>query len=100
MRWFGLVLAGAVLVGCAPRIDKAHAGKIASDYFAGAHGSGITLSDVHETDFPITGDPPCPGLWEVKMDATVTESSGISHGSTMYLCVDPATGEVTVGESG
>ena len=34
------------------------------------------------------------------MGGTVTDSSGTSYFSTMYLCVDPASGAVTRGPAG
>ena len=81
-------------------IDEARAGQIARDYFATAHGTGITLTDVRETDNGITNDTACGPNWEVLMEGTVTESTGTSYGSTMYLCVDPASGAVTRGPAG
>ncbi len=81
-------------------IDEARARQIARDYFAGAHGTGITPSDVRETDLGITNDTACGAAWEVRMEGTVTESSGVSYGSVMYLCVDPASGAVTRGPAG
>lgn len=101
MRTVGLLLGAAILVtACSPTIDKARAGQIARDYFAGAHGTGITLSDVRETDLGITGDTACGAAWEVLMEGTVTESTGVSYGSHMYLCVDPTSGTVTPGPQG
>jgi len=81
-------------------IDEARAGQIARDSFATAHGTGVTLTDVRETDLGITNDTACGPSWEVKMEGTVTESTGTSYGSVMYLCVDPATGGVTRGPAG
>jgi hypothetical protein len=100
MRWLGLLLGAAIVVGCSPRMDQARAGQIARDYFAGAHGSGITLTDVRETDNGITNDTACGAAWEVLMEGTVTESTGASYGSHMYLCVDPVSGAVTRGPAG
>lgn len=100
-RAIGLLLGAAILVtACSPKIDKARAGQIARDYFAGAHGTGITLSDVRETDLGITNDTACGAAWEVLMEGTVTESTGVSYGSHMYLCVDPTSGAVTRGPAG
>jgi hypothetical protein len=81
-------------------VDQARAGQIARDYFATAHGTGVTLTGVRETDNGITNDTACGAKWEVLMEGTVTESSGTSYGSVMYLCVDPATGAVTRGPAG
>jgi hypothetical protein len=81
-------------------VDGARAGQIARDYFATAHGTGIKLTDVRETDFGITNDTACGANWEVLMEGTVTESTGASYGSHMYLCVDPASGAVTRGPAG
>jgi len=101
MRTVRLLLGAAILVvGCSPAIDKVRAGQIARDYFAGAHGTGITLSGVRETDLGITNDTACGAAWEVLMEGTVTESKGASYGSNMYLCVDPASGAVTRGPAG
>jgi hypothetical protein len=100
MRWLGLLLGAAIVVGCSPRIDQTRAGEIARDYFSGAHGSGITLSNVRRTDKGITNDTACGAAWEVLMEGTVTESTGTAYESHMYLCVDPATGEVTRGPAG
>ncbi|MHB8959032.1 MAG: hypothetical protein ACYDAN_05340 [Candidatus Limnocylindrales bacterium] len=96
----GLLLGTALVVGCSPRIDQARAGQIARDHFAGAHGSGVTLSNVSETDNGITNDTACGAAWEVIMRGTVTESTGTSYGSVMYLCVDPVSGAVTRGPAG
>jgi hypothetical protein len=109
MRAIGLMLGTASLVvacsSAAPTppptpIDKVRAGQIARDYFASAHGTGIRLSDVRETDLGITNDTACGAAWEVHMEGTVTESTGVSYGSHMYLCVDPASGAVTRGPAG
>jgi len=81
-------------------IDGARAGQIARDYFATAHGTGIKLTDVRETDFGITNDTACGANWEVLMEGTVTESTGASYGSHMYLCVDPTSGAVIRGPAG
>ena len=81
-------------------IDEARAGQIARGYFATAHGPGATLTDVRETDNGVTNDTACGAKWEVHMEGTVTESTGTSYFSTMYLCVDPATGAVTRGPAG
>lgn len=98
--WF--VFSFVLACGCTTpaAIDQAKAGQIARDYFATAHGTGIALTDVRETDFGVTGDTACGADWEVLMEGTVTESSGVSYGSHMYLCVDPATGAVTRGPAG
>ena len=100
-----LATAALLVVGCtgpvAPAaIDQTRAGQIARDYFAAAHGPGITLTDVRETDKGITNDTACGATWEVLMEGTVTEGTGASYGSHMYLCVDPATGGVTRGPAG
>ena len=81
-------------------IDGARAGQIARDYFAAAHGTGIKLTDVRETDYGITHDTACGANWEVLMEGTVTESTGASYGSHMYLCVDPTSDAVTRGPAG
>jgi hypothetical protein len=81
-------------------IDEARAGQIARDYFATAHGTGIKLTDVRETDLGMTNDTACGSAWEVLMEGTVTESTGASYGSDMYLCVDPTSGAVTRGPAG
>ncbi len=97
-----LVFSFVLTCGCttpAP-IDQARAGQIARAYFATAHGTGITLSDVRETDLGVTGDTACGGAWEVLMEGTVTEGTGASYGSHMYLCVDPTSGAVTRGPAG
>ena len=64
------------------------------------HGPGATLTDVRETDNGVTNDTACGAKWEVHMEGTVTESTGTSYFSTMYLCVDPASGAVTRGPAG
>ncbi len=84
----------------AAAVDQERAGQIARDYFATAHGTGVTLTDVRETDNGITDGTACGARWEVLMEGTVTESTGASYGSVMYLCVDPATGAVTRGPAG
>jgi hypothetical protein len=100
-----LALAVLTVAGCtgpsatAP-IDQSRAGQIARDYFATAHGTGVKLMDVRETDKGITNDTACGAKWEVLMEGTVTETSGVSYGSSMYLCVDPTTGAVTRGPAG
>ena len=81
-------------------VDEARAGQIACDYYATAHAAGATLTGVRETDLGITNDTACDANWEVLMEGTVTESTGTSYSSTMYLCVDPATGVVTRGPAG
>lgn len=112
MRAVGLLLATAFLVvACSSAvatpqpsmhtvIDEVQAGRIARDYFAGVHGTGIKLSDVRETDLGITNDKSCGAAWEVHMFGTVTESTGVSYGSHMYICVDPTSGTVTRGPAG
>lgn len=100
------LLSALVAAGCTgptattAAVDEARAGQIARDYFATAHGTGITLTDVRETDNGITNDTDCGASWEVLMEGTVTESSGFPYGSHMYLCVDPTTGAVTRGPAG
>jgi hypothetical protein len=101
--WFGssFVLAcGCTTPAASPAVDQPRAGQIARDYFATAHGTGIKLTDVRETDNGITNDTACGAKWEVLMGGTVTDSSGTSYFSTMHLCVDPATGTVTRGPAG
>jgi hypothetical protein len=83
----------------AAAIDEARAGQIARDYFATAHGTG-TLSDVTQTDNGVTNDTACGAAWEFVMRGTVTEASGGSYHSVMYLCVDPSSGAVTRGPAG
>ena len=109
LRAVGLLLAAALVAACsgpaatastAVTVDEARAGQIARDYVATAHGTGITLTDVRETDLGITNDTACGSAWEVLMERTVTESTGASYGSHMYLCIDPATGAVTRGPAG
>jgi hypothetical protein len=120
MRAFGMSLAVGVLVAAcsqpllspqgvapsaspaatAPAIDKGRAGQIARDFFAGAHASGSTLTNVSEQDLGVTGDTSCGHAWEVLMTGTVTERGGASYGSAMYLCVDPVSGAVTRGPAG
>lgn len=110
MRGFLAPAAAALLVAActgpaatsstAAGVDEARAGQIARDYFATAHGTGNTLTDVRETDLGITNDTACGASWEVLMEGTVTETSGVSYGSNMYLCVDPTTGAVTRGPAG
>ena len=112
MRAIGLLLGTAFLlaacssVDATPRgsipapIDKVRAGQIARDYFASAHGTGIKLSSVRETDLGITNDTACGAAWEVHMEGTVTEGTGVSYGSHMYLCVDPTSGVVARGPAG
>jgi hypothetical protein len=95
-----VTLGAAIVAGCSTGIDEARAGQIARDYFAGAHGSGITLSEVRETNKGITNDSACGAAWEVLMEGTVTEATGIAYGSSMYLCVDPVSGAVTPGPAG
>lgn len=98
---FSFVLpCGCLTPAAGPAVDQARAGQIARDYFATAHGAGITLTGVRETDRGITNDTACGADWEVLMEGTVTESTGTSYGSVMYLCVDPATGAVTRGPAG
>jgi hypothetical protein len=101
--WFAfsfVLTCGCTRPAAAPAIDEARAGQIARDYFATAHGTGINLTDVRETDYGITNDTACGANWEVLMDGTVAESTGASYGSHMYLCVDPTTGAVTRGPAG
>ena len=81
-------------------IDQARAGQIARDYYATAHATGAKLTGVRESDLGITNDTACGAKWEVLMEGTVTEAGGVSYGSNMYLCVDPATGAVTRGPAG
>lgn len=111
MRPVGPLIAAALALAVLPvaactgpaataAIDGARAGQIARDYFATAHGTGIKLTDVRETDFGITNDTACGANWEVLMEGTVTESTGASYGSHTYLCVDPASGAVTRGPAG
>ncbi|HEY4752702.1 MAG TPA: hypothetical protein VIH37_05405 [Candidatus Limnocylindrales bacterium] len=57
-------------------IDEARAGQIARDYFATAHGPGVRLSKVTETDLGLANDTACGAAWEVLMKGTVTEGSG------------------------
>ena len=90
----------AATASTAATVDEARAGQIARDYFATAHRTGTTLTDVRETDLGITNDTACGASWEVLMGGTVTDSSGTSYFSTMYLCVDPASGAVTRGPAG
>jgi hypothetical protein len=80
-------------------IDEARAGQIARDYFATAHGPGVTLSKVTETDLGLANDTACGAAWEVLMEGTGTEA-GNPYFSAMYLCVDPASGAVTRGPAG
>jgi len=105
----GLAAAAVIAAACtgptatasaSAEIDEARAGQIARDYFATAHGTGIKLTDVRETDYGITSDAACGANWEVLMGGTVTESTGASYGSHMYLCVDPSSGAVTRGPAG
>ena len=101
--WFvsSFVLAcGCTTPAASPAVDQSRAGQIARDYFATAHGTGIQLTGVRETDNGITNDAACGANWEVLMGGTVTDGSGTSYFSTMYLCVDPATGAVTRGPAG
>jgi hypothetical protein len=101
--WFvsSFVLAcGCTTPAASPAVDQARAGQIARDYFATAHGTGITLTDVRETDKGIANDTACGAKWEVLMEGTVTESTCTSYGSVMYLCVDPTSGAVTRGAAG
>ena len=111
MRPVGPLIAAALALAVLPvaactgpaataAIDGARAGQIARDYFATAHGTGIKLTDVRETDFGISNDTACGAQWEVLMEGTVTETSGVAYGSNMYLCVDPTTGAVTRGPAG
>jgi hypothetical protein len=95
-----LPVAGCTGPAATAAIDGARAGQIARDYFATAHGAGIKLTDVRETDLGITNDTACGPHWEVHMEGTVTESTGTSYFSHMYICVDPATGAVTRGPAG
>jgi len=90
----------AATASTAATIDGARAGQIARDYFATAHGTGIKLTDVRETDLGITNDTACGSAWEVLMEGTVAESTGASYGPNMYLCVDPTSGAVTRGPAG
>jgi hypothetical protein len=99
----GLAAAAVLMAACTgptATVDEARAGQIASDYFATAHGTGIRLTDVRETDYGITNDTACGANWEVLMEGTVTESTRASYGSHMYLCVDPSSGAVTRGPAG
>jgi hypothetical protein len=108
VRTFGRMIAAAaaalLVAGCTgpaagAAVDRARAGQIARDYFAAAHGPRVTLTKVTETDLGITNDTACGTNWEVLMDGAGTEAGNPYH-STMYLCVDPATGRVTRGPAG
>ena len=102
----GLAAAVVLVAACtgpastAAKIDGARAGQIARDYYATAHAAGAKLTGVRESDLGITNDTACGAKWEVLMEGTVTEAGGVSYGSNMYLCVDPATGAVTRGPAG
>jgi hypothetical protein len=96
-RWASLPV--SIPPSSAAAVDQVRAGRIAREYFATAHGPGVTLTKVTETDLGITNDTACGPNWEVLMDGTGTEAGNPYH-STMYLCVDPATGGVTLGPAG
>jgi hypothetical protein len=94
-----LALAVGLLAACtgATGLDEAAASRTATDYFASAHGSGTTVSNVRIDSIELGADAGHPA-WKVNISGDVSEAGHISKAYTshewLYVSVD--TGEVRV----
>jgi hypothetical protein len=99
MRLVGLALVVGLLAACAGAtgMDEATASRTATDYFASAHGSGTTVSNVRIDSIELGADAG-HSAWKVNISGDVSEAG---HTSTAYtshewLYISAATGEVRV----
>lgn len=95
-----LVLAlGLVMSSRSPSlpVDRDQAMEIARDYFAspGAHEAGATVATVHVSGGDLV-HPDGKAAWKVNVTGAITEPSGVTYVSAMWLSVDATTGLVTI----
>jgi hypothetical protein len=88
VRWvLGILAVGFVIwvLGGVVRADGA-----ARDWFAGAHGSGATVSNVDVEGLA----PAIPPFWQLTISGDVTEAGQTTpaYRSTMHVFIEPWTG--------
>jgi hypothetical protein len=99
LRLVALALAVGLLAACtgATGLDEATASRTAIDYFASAHGSGTTVSNVRIDSIELGADAG-HSAWKVNISGDVSEAGHTSTAYTshewLYVYVD--TGEVRV----
>jgi hypothetical protein len=83
-------------------IDEAGATAIAREFFAGAHGSGATVSSVQVLSVAASTSAAGSPVWRVNIDGDVTEAgrTTVSYGSAMWLSIDAQTGAVAIEAQG